>query len=266
MLPPAPVGTRRIVRALATALVAISVLSAGPAATGAQTYRQPVWFQWVRADLDTIIIPPNHGQIVNGNGLLAGGDPFELHPLENSYLRAIEDSILDWNRSVRRWGPSWLRENFNNDVYVLGRDEIPPEVLQSPEIIVLTDLTKANILGFALTVTSSRCIVDNSKFFVESVTDVDMYNINAQEYGHCLGLMHVNEASPPNPNNDDIRHDPMNGSYPHQPGASGTELHCISNLNIKGLEEVFRRAILGTPGARNGEIDGAAYVRPASCP
>jgi hypothetical protein len=242
-------------------VVVLGTMLIAPAARADSNYRQPVWFQWNRATLETIIIPPNHGQLSNGNGALNGTDVNELNPYESSYMRAIEDSIADWHDGVDRFGPTWLKNGFSNPVYVLGRDTIPPAVLQGADIIVLTDESKAFVLGVALR-SGSRCIVDNSKLFVTSFSEQDMYNVNAQEYGHCLGLAHVNEVvspAPANPNDELMRHDAMNGLYADPIGSANGHRHCVSNLNVAGIEEVFRQTIAGTQSDPNGVVAKTAY-------
>lgn len=218
------------------------------------TYELPVWFRWEKADLDVIVIPPNHGQVANGNGALNGGDPDELTPF-NSYLRAIEDSIADWDEAVTRFAPAWLAAGLTTSVYVAGRDPIPPSALQSPEIVIVSDEWKANILGVA--VSTRPCIVDNSKFFLQSFTYEDMFNINAQEYGHCLGLEHVVDNHP--------EHDSMAGQYVHSPGARGADLHCVSNLDVRGLESVFG-SLFGHPGPDVVSMPVSAYTTTCGTP
>ena len=63
------------------------------------------------------------------------------------------------------------------------------------------------------------------------------------------------------PNGD--KHGPLNGTYPHSPGAADTELHCVSNFNDLGLEEVLRRPLTGQNGANmvNG-VDVALCQKP----
>lgn len=192
-------------------------------------YELPRWFEWDRAPLDILIVPPEHGQLVNGNGVFNNGDPNELDPFKNSYVRAIEDSIEAWRNGVRQFGPRWLVEGVQFNSYVLGRDQVPQEALDEPEVVVMTDQTKGPILGFALS--SDPCLVNNSKFFVTSMTYADMYNINGQEIGHCFGLLHTSDHRPD--------HDVMDGTYDDTPGAAGNHLHCVSNLDVLGLEQVF---------------------------
>jgi hypothetical protein len=193
-------------------------------------YELPRWFEWDRSALDVLIVPPEHGQLLNGNGFLGGsGDPNELDPFKNSYTRAIEDSIAAWKNGVAQFGSSWLVQGLRIDAYVIGRDQIPQSALEQPEVVIMTDATKGPILGFALS--TDPCIVNNSKFFVTSMTYEDMYNINGQEFGHCLGLLHTSDGRPD--------HDVMDGTYDDEPGAPGTHLHCVSNLDVLGLEQVF---------------------------
>lgn len=224
---------------------------AGGAGAPDATLRQPIWFQWRTASLDVLILPPGHGQVFNDHGVLNGLDPQELHPTANSYLRAVEDSVRDWNAAIGAFGAAWLKAGLTVNVYVVGRDAVPAAALLDPEIVVLADEHKGFILGMAaLTPFVQACVVDNSKFFLFSFTYADMYNVNGQEYGHCLGLAHVAEPT----------HDVMHGTYRHFPGEAGTPLHCMSNLNVKGLEVVFSLAVLREPPAANeATLDSAQY-------
>ena len=222
---------KRVALFLLVALIGgfvVAPLSRAGASDADGTYEIPVWFRWEESLLDVIVVPPNHGQIVNGNGVLAGGDPDELTPF-NSYLAAIEASISDWDAGINMFGPEWLRSALVTNVYVAGRDTIPNSVLGDPEIVITTDETKANTLGLA--VSSRPCLVDNSKIWTQSFTYEDMYNINSQEYGHCLGLDHVVENHP--------EHDAMAGTYVDGVGVKGGHLHCVSNLDVLGLTSVF---------------------------
>jgi hypothetical protein len=248
-----PGGATRLLVFLAAATGPVDCLEnggTGAATTGTATatyrlkgsdkeklvYELPRWFEWDRASLDVLIVPPEHGQVVNDEGVLGGGDPNELDPFNNSYMRAIEDSIAAWESGIAQFGPRWLVDGVRFNTYVVGRDQIPQEALEQPEIVVMTDQTKGPILGFALS--TDPCLVNNSKFFVTSMTYADMYNINGQEFGHCLGLLHTSDGRPD--------HDVMDGTYDDTPGAAGTHLHCVSNLDVLGLEQVFG-GIFGKP-------------------
>ncbi len=199
-------------------------------------YELPALDMWTKSRLTVVIVPPNHGQIANGDGILNGGDPNEATPF-NSYLRAVEDSIEEWNLGIRMFGSKRLKRTFRADVYVLGRDQIPPQA--KPDILVVTDENKGPVLGFALR--TEPCVVNNSKMFIQSFTYADMYNVNAQEYGHCLGLQHVGSqgGADPTSSRKHPEHDVMNGFYADPVGAKGTHLHCVSNLDVEGLEYTF---------------------------
>lgn len=232
-------------------LVAAVVLSslAMPAAAPADheedgLYELPAQDDWTKTRLTVYIVPPAHGQLYNGYGPLAGGDPNEVTPFENSYLRAIEDSIDEWNLGIERFGSKMLRTRFKADVYVLGRDDLPDE--KNPDILVVTDENKGPVLGFALD--AEPCIVNNSQMLVRSFSYADMYNVMGQEYGHCLGLGHVGSQGGIEPTSEQKHpeHDVMNGFYADSVGAEGTHLHCVSNLDVKGLEYVFVRTLTGS--------------------
>lgn len=116
-----------------------------------------------------LIVPPEHGQIYNGNGALGGssGGVNELDPYANSYLRATEQSAEDWDRAIAQFGAPFL-QNVVTNVYVVGRHDIPEQALKNPEIVVISDQSKGPILGVSFS--TNPCIVDNSKFFVTSFT------------------------------------------------------------------------------------------------
>lgn len=222
----------------AVVAVAMLAMTATPAVAshGDGVYDQPVWFEWDVTDLDVILMPNGHGQVINGNGVLNGLDASEAIPCQTSYMQAIRDAIAGWKTGIDTFGPNWLKNGLNIDVYSPGCGPQPPTgALLDPEIVVYTDETKAFILGFA--VSSDPCLVNNSKFFITSFTYADMYNVMGQEFGHCLGLDHVGEPS------DHPAHDVLDGSYDDQVGAAGTHLHCVSNLNVEGLKHVFDQAM-----------------------
>ncbi|HEV3473967.1 MAG TPA: hypothetical protein VG602_01180 [Actinomycetota bacterium] len=250
---------RRRTRWFIAGLTSLALLGPQTPASATTSYDQPVNFQWESAVLDVLIVPPEHGQIYNDNGPLGGEGVNELDPYQNSYLRAVERSVADWDRAVETFGPSWLQAGLVTNVYVLGRDNTPQSALTDPEIIITTDQNKGFILGVATWSrlnTESRCIVDNSKFFIKSFSYEDMYNVNGQEYGHCLGLGHVDGT----PRDEIITHDVMHGTYYDPVGGAGTHRHCISNLNVRGLELVYG-PLFGQPGGPGVRIDSTVYER-----
>ena len=229
----------RLARLTGAVLLLLAVPGTASADHEDGLYEMPARSIWDTGDLEVLIVPPNHGQVYNSDeGALGGGDPNELTPY-NSYLRAIEASIEEWNRGVEMLGSEQLKNTYNPHVYVLGRD-LPAQGLYDPDIIVTTDENKGPVLGFALS-GPGPCIVNNSRMYVQSFSYADMYNVNAQEYGHCLGLGHVGSQGGADPTSDQKHpeHDVMNGFYADSVGAKDTHLHCVSNLNVAGLEYVF---------------------------
>ena len=211
-------------------------------------YELPAQDDWSKTRLTVYVVPPAHGQLYNSSGPLAGGDPNEVTPFAHSYLRAMEDSIEEWNRGIRMFGSAKLKRRFKASVYVLGRDALPDE--KEPDILVVTDENKGPVLGFAMD--GSPCIVNNSQMFVNSFNYADMYNVMGQEYGHCLGLGHVGSQGGVEPTSDQKHpeHDVMNGFYADSIGAEGTHLHCVSNLDVKGLEFTFVKTLTDSGESR----------------
>ena len=229
--------TKRLVVAVLAAMMALSGTSWADHDDG--YYEIPALVMWRDAHLTVLVIPPNHGQVFNNEtGVLNGGDPDELTPF-NSYLDAIEDAIEAWDAAVEQLGADWLRAAYQMDVYVLGRDDVPPDVLANPDILVVTDESQGLVLGTAYRL--DPCIVRMSKVEIFSFTYADMYNVTAQEFGHCLGLQHVGSQGGVDPFSDakHPEHDVMNGFYTHFIGDAGTHLHCVSNLDVIGLEAAF---------------------------
>ncbi len=243
----------RTVVALGAALILLATIlpsqahhrpNHGGGDTGSGDYELPVWFNWDQRDLDVIVIPPNHGQLFNGNGVLNGFDPNELTPYENSYMAAILDSIQAWKDGIAKHNPN-LWSTLSIDVYVLGQDSIPTSVLLDPEVVVTAlEETNAYLGVAALGFFVPDCLVSNTKMFIVSFSYGDMYNINAQEFGHCLGLDHVKDNKP--------WYDPMAGLYEQSIGLANTRIYCISNLDVMALDAVFN-------GGNGASIAPASY-------
>jgi hypothetical protein len=98
--------------------------------------------------------------------------------------------------------------------------------------------------------------VDNSKIFLTSFTYEDMYNVSAHEFGHCLGLDHTDGS----PADQVILHDVIYAVYQDPPGAAGNHKHCMSNLNVAGLERVFG-ALFGQPSGGTATMASTSYQK-----
>lgn len=239
-------------RILAVTLVSTLLTVTGGVVAPAKDkpYGQPIFGAMETGELDIVIIPPVHGPLVNEEVISGGPDPMSATPF-NAYLDATEDSIYAWRDAVRRWGPRWLKKGLKFNIYVIGRDVPDLDVVEDPEVVIVFDESKATALGLA-TWTQSFCLVNNSMWWIYSFTYADMYNVNAQEFGHCLGLGHV--TFPPLSGSYEpdrvVGHDVMNGTYADPVGGASSHLHCVSNINIGGLEWTFADA-LANPGSKN---------------
>jgi hypothetical protein len=221
------------------AAVLVASLPAGVARAAPATYVQPVFGANHTPKIDVLVVPPVHGPLYNDENVLDGPDPMTLTPF-NSYVRAAEDAIEAWERAVDRIGPRWLSRALDIEVYVLGRDVPPQDALEDPEVVAFFDETKGVVLGFGIwSSTEEPCLLNSSSWLVYSFTYADMYNVIAQEFGHCIGLGHV-EGPLRDPYAADVpTYDPMNGQYRQGIGNAGNRLNCVSNLNIAGLERAF---------------------------
>ena len=229
-------------------------------------YTQKTISQWARPVYDVIIVPPAHGQIYNlETGVLRGGDPNELTP-SNSYLPAMEAAVEAWDDAVQMFGTNSLKEAFVTNTYVLGRDAIPQSVLTDTEILVVTD---EQHYGAGTAYRTPDCIVRVSKINVLSLTYSDMYNVTMHEFGHCIGLGHMGDEDPDDPlaGEDHPHDDVMSGYYGYNTGFAGNPLKCISNLNIYGLEWVFRTPVQATStiGSKSGLVEMAVAHHGTTC-
>ncbi len=252
---------RGFISAIAVVAVASALVTAAPARADHEdgSYSQPAYSQWESAVLDVLIVPPNHGEIfTEENGFLNGNDPNELTP-NNSYLKAMEAAVAAWDQAVQSFGSESLRGRFTTNVYVLGRDAVPPDALRDLEILVVTDEEHGLTIGTAYRAHPAGCVARISKFSLISFTYADMYNITGHEYGHCLGLGHVGDQGGVDPTSEmkHPEHDVMNGFYTHWIGFRGTHLHCVSNMNVAGLEWVFTHppTIVPVFGAQLGRVE-----------
>ena len=249
---------RRLVSVFAVVMVSIVALPQAALADHEDGfYTQPTFSQWPSPEYDIIIVPPNHGQIYNfETGILGGGDYGEL-TLENTYLAAVEDAVAAWDGAVQMFGSPRLRQAWVTNAYVVGRDQIPQEALSDPEILVFTD--EENGFSLGTTYRAPVCISRMSKFSLLSFTYADMFNVTIHEVGHCLGLGHMGDQGGVDPLSElkHPEHDVMNGFYGDSIGYAGNHLHCASNLNVWGLEWIFRnpRNAIATVGGVSGKIE-----------
>jgi hypothetical protein len=80
----------------------------------------------------------------------------------------------------------------------------------------------------------STCVVINTNFLwlPDQENEIQMYDLNQHEFGHCIGIGHVGDAL-----------DFAAANYPEQDIMSYqrdvTQVHCVSSLNIRALEATY---------------------------
>ncbi len=198
------------------------------------TYRQDVITQWNRSQLDVHIVPPGHGPLANDGRSLGNGDADQAHPWDNLYVEAMEDAVEGWRRAIAQFAAPWLRDALVLTTTVGGRDG---PVGPGADIIIVPAESHAGSLGMAFA-SNRPCQISVAMHRDASLSYEDMFFTAGHEIGHCLGLAHVNEVQP--------FADLMVAAYPEEVGAVGNPVHCMSNLNIRGIEGAFAQH-LGQP-------------------
>lgn len=217
--------------------VALTLLSvADDAGPGPAVHTIPQWAAtWPKAHLDVVILPPVTGPVYDGSG-----EPFPSGKglaTDSPYVDATKDAMDAWRQAIDAYvaqnaSASFL-QNFTFDVGVVGEDRSMAE-FRDADIRVMYGPTGLNALGVAVADETDgqqwqRCDVVNFQWLVFSFTLADMYNIHAQEFGHCLGLDHPSEPA------DDV----MNGIYEAGVGDPDNQRLCHSSLDIHGLAGLY---------------------------
>jgi hypothetical protein len=187
----------------------------------------------------------------------------------------LRSSVQAWDDGIDALGPAWLASGVDIRTYVIGEDVPPASALQDPEIIVATaEYNPVVLFGIGLQVpigvctqqggvastlfqhahadgASSvqavqcqsggiQCVVLNTNFLLGG--ERRLYDLNAHEVGHCLGIGHVGDAL-----DFDAKTVPLTDimSYNDVP----SQVHCVSTLNIRAFEAVYA-PLLGQAGGQ----------------
>lgn len=204
--------------------------------TSPDVFTIPSWVAtWPKAHLDIVILPPVTGPVYDSSG-----EPFPAGTglaTDSPYVDATKDAMDAWRNAIDSYvaqntSASYLQD-FEFDVGVVGEDRSVAE-FRDADIRVMYGPTGAFALGVAIADETDgeqweQCDVVNFQWLVFSFTVNDMYNIHAQEFGHCLGLNHPAEPS------DDV----MNGVYSAPIGDPANPRLCHSSLDIEGLAVLY---------------------------
>jgi hypothetical protein len=246
-------------------LAALVLLTCAPTASAAvcttasgcefwdNDYHEYILYEVDTSSIDVLILPP-------------------ATPFTTSDIAILEQSVDAWEVGIQALGASWFTSGIDIRHYTLGVDVPPASALQDPEIIIATaEYNPFVLFGIGLqspvgvctaqggvastlfkhshTAASSvqavqcesggvQCVVLNTNFLLGG--ERRLYDLNAHEFGHCLGIGHVGDAL-----DFDAKTVPLNDimSYNDVP----SQVHCVSTLNVRALEAVYA-PLLGQPG------------------
>lgn len=195
-------------------------------------------------------------------------------PFTTTDIEVLEQSIQAWSDGIEALAPAWLADGLQINAYALPFEVPPTQALQDPDIIVVTAEYNPFLLfgigqqaplglctqqgGVAKTVFEHahgkgsmvkavqcqsggrQCVVLNTNFLLGG--ERRLYDLNAHEFGHCLGIGHVGDAL-----DFDAKTVPLTDimSYNDVP----SQVHCVSTLNIRALEAVYA-PLLGQSGGQ----------------
>jgi hypothetical protein len=174
-------------------------------------------------------------------------------------------SVQAWKDGINNYGQTWFKNSVSINAYAPGIDATPPpaDAITDPEvIIVISEHDPVLLFGIGLQSPFSVCTQQGG---VQSVAEphvhdggfvqqvqcrsggfvclalntnfllggtVQMFDLIAHEFGHCLGTGHVGDALDFNAKTVPP-YDVM--SYQYTPSGK----NCVSNLNIRTMEGVY---------------------------
>lgn len=235
-----------------------------------ETYTASSYCGWDQSHFDVAIVPPGGPYFLHNDGRSIDPDtailaPDTSIPWDGAHALAAAAVVDEWERALHERaatvpGEAWLAD-VTFDWTIVG-PETDPEVVQAADITFL--FTPAQDAGGRTIVTCTTPTrpplteedgafqvyfplgthVIMNQWVVFSFTPTDTYNIGLHEFGHALGLDHINDPAG----------DVMGSVYPHIVGDVNNPQECLSNLDVAQVAAGFRW------------LDGASGMAPGATP
>lgn len=223
----------------------VALLVSTTSATSEGTYTATSFCAWDQTEFDVVIVTPLQPASVHHDGdvirlptpaLVPSADPSA--PWDGAHAQASLDVVEDWTAALHGLAatPGYAHLSQLTFRTTLVGPDADPTILQNADVVIF--FTPVQDAG-GRTVESCTSTTEDgiwgswivmNQWFLFHFTPADTYNILLHEFGHALGLDHI----------DTPAGDTMNSVYPHTVGNVQTPRECLSNLDVLQAAAGFR--------------------------